>query len=262
MHVGATLRMLRTTSGMSLRALASHIGVSVAYLSRVEHGHDPPPTPDRLSAIAAVLGLPEDLLTDLVESLRPDALAWLGRSTAGRKLAVELHRRRLTPAQLARILDFVEQEFPAARTRQPPMLTKLLTEEQIVLGVTTHRLQDVLEIGALRLGLSGPALQELSAREATNSSSIGAGLLIPHLFGHLPAPKVALLTLTQPLPLPTADGQPIQVLLLLAGLPMGVAGAVFLARAAHLAEAAVIDALLSARTPAAALAVLRQFEQD
>lgn len=46
---GAALRLLRVEAGLSLRALAQRIGVSSAYLSRVEHGHDAIPTPDRLT---------------------------------------------------------------------------------------------------------------------------------------------------------------------------------------------------------------------
>lgn len=45
MHLGATLRLLRTDAGLSLRDLARRIGVSSAYLSRVENGVDAPPRP-------------------------------------------------------------------------------------------------------------------------------------------------------------------------------------------------------------------------
>ncbi len=70
MHFGATLKMLRLASGISQKQLATSIGVSVPYLSRVDHGHDAPPTVDRLKAIAQVLGLPKDSLIELVEELR------------------------------------------------------------------------------------------------------------------------------------------------------------------------------------------------
>jgi PTS system nitrogen regulatory IIA component len=55
MHFGFTLRLMRTTAGFSLRELAARVGVSSAYLSRVEHGHDPIPTLDRLASIARCL---------------------------------------------------------------------------------------------------------------------------------------------------------------------------------------------------------------
>ena len=55
MHFGAALRLLRVDAGVTLRALAERVGVSSAYLSRVENGHDAVPTPDRLADIAAAL---------------------------------------------------------------------------------------------------------------------------------------------------------------------------------------------------------------
>jgi transcriptional regulator with XRE-family HTH domain len=43
MDFGATLRLLRLGSGLSLRDLARRLGVSSTYLSRVENGLDPVP---------------------------------------------------------------------------------------------------------------------------------------------------------------------------------------------------------------------------
>ena len=45
LNLGATLRLLRVEAGLSLRELAARVGVSTAYLSRVENGHDAAPTP-------------------------------------------------------------------------------------------------------------------------------------------------------------------------------------------------------------------------
>ena len=65
MHFGATLRLLRIEAGLGLRELAQRVGVSSAYLSRVENGHDAPPTPDRLATIARILGLSPSVLLEL-----------------------------------------------------------------------------------------------------------------------------------------------------------------------------------------------------
>ena len=61
MHFGAALRLLRVDAGISLRGLAEEVGVSSAYLSRVENGHDAPPTADRLVALAEAIGIPASL---------------------------------------------------------------------------------------------------------------------------------------------------------------------------------------------------------
>ena len=60
--LGGTLRRLRLESGISLRDLARRLGVSSAYLSRVEHGLDAVPTPERLEAMAEELGVPAAML--------------------------------------------------------------------------------------------------------------------------------------------------------------------------------------------------------
>ena len=62
MHFGQTLRVLRTTAGLSLRELARQIEVSAAYLSQVETGKVPPPLPRRIRAIESSLGVPEGYL--------------------------------------------------------------------------------------------------------------------------------------------------------------------------------------------------------
>lgn len=52
---GDMLRYERELAGFGLRQLAVIIGVSPAYLSRVEGGMKPPPTEDRIRLIAEVL---------------------------------------------------------------------------------------------------------------------------------------------------------------------------------------------------------------
>jgi len=71
-HFGATLRMLRIDAGLGLGELAARIGVSSAYLSRVEHGHDPVPTHDRVIAIAQALELPPIVLLEIAQGAGAD----------------------------------------------------------------------------------------------------------------------------------------------------------------------------------------------
>jgi transcriptional regulator with XRE-family HTH domain len=112
MHFGATLQLLRNHAGLSLRGLGLQVGVSAAYLSRVEHGRDAAPTAERVLAIAAALRLPGALLLEILELLGGDAGEWLRATPIGRRLAAELRLRSLSEAQLARVLAFVQREFP------------------------------------------------------------------------------------------------------------------------------------------------------
>lgn len=74
---GAALRLLRTSSGWGLRALSRELGVSAAYLSRVEAGLEPPPSAERLVEIAAAIGVSPDTLGELAGRVAPDLIAFL-----------------------------------------------------------------------------------------------------------------------------------------------------------------------------------------
>ena len=117
---GVTLRVLRHAAGFSLRGMAERIGVSSAYLSRVENGHDPAPTSERLIAIAEVLGLPHALLIELARQTGPAIDGYLMRVPAASALLLGIARRGLGEAEIAQVEAFIDQEFPAAQAGSPP----------------------------------------------------------------------------------------------------------------------------------------------
>src|SRR5687768_13953647 len=136
MHLGATLRLLRVEAGLSLRDLARRIGVSGAYLSRVEHGLDKAPTPERLEAIARELGVPTTLLMEVAHRVSPYLAGYLEQVPGAHTLLLELARRRPTGPQLARLMEVMEEEFPprpAAHEEPVPPLAPLLSPERLVL---------------------------------------------------------------------------------------------------------------------------------
>lgn len=62
MSFGSTIRREREAQEMTLCELARQIGISIAYLSRIERERENPP-PDRLvAALADALGLSQDEL--------------------------------------------------------------------------------------------------------------------------------------------------------------------------------------------------------
>jgi transcriptional regulator with XRE-family HTH domain len=88
---GAFIRREREEKEIGLREMAKKIGVSPTYLSKVERDEFPPPTEDRVRAIAKVIGCdPDDLLaragrvasdlTDIIRE-RPRITADLLRAT-------------------------------------------------------------------------------------------------------------------------------------------------------------------------------------
>jgi PTS system nitrogen regulatory IIA component len=257
MHFGATLRLLRVDAGLSLRDLSRRIGVSSAYLSRVEHGLDAVPTPERLSAIARELDVPPTLLMDAAHRVSPFVTAYLEQEPGARAVVLDLARRQLTDAQLARVREFLDREFPVPAVRkeaQAVRLAPLLSPERIVLGLSCTDLEDALDVAAGRLAAARPGAEAsslaalLRQREEEAPSTVGNGVAVPHAFvsGWEP-PAAALVTLARPLKLDTPDGLPLRMLVVLAGAP-GRAHLMRLAHIARLARDTLADQLSEARS--------------
>jgi PTS system nitrogen regulatory IIA component len=263
MHFGATLRLLRIDAGVSLGALARRIGVSTAYLSRVENGHDQAPTTDRLIEIAGVLDLPQTLLIELAQRVTPFVTSYLADVPAAGHLFLEIARRKLGPAQLARLHAVMDAELPAGPAgRAAPRIAGLLRPERVILRLSCEDLRDAIELAAVRLAAAipgchaGDLAREILRREREAPTAIGRGVALPHARAAASEPIAALVTLAGSLPVPTPDAVPLQLLLVLVGeTPLEL-----LARAARLATADTVAALVQADSPEAALARLRHFE--
>src|SRR5262245_8101459 len=168
MHFGATLRILRMDAGISLRTLAQAIGVSSAYLSRVENGHDAVPTPDRLVAIAKALDLPPHVVLELGHRVTPFVARYLEPVPSASRLFLEIARRDLRGPDLSRVMAFIDREFPARdseRSVPSPRLSSMLVPERVVRGFSCAHLDDVIDVAAARLapeneGLSAPSLSD------------------------------------------------------------------------------------------------------
>jgi PTS system nitrogen regulatory IIA component len=269
MHFGATLRLLRVDAGVSLRALAQKIGVSSAYLSRVENGHDQAPTPDRLIAIARALDLPPTLLIDLAQRVSPFVARYLEDVPSASFLFLEIARRKLNAAQLARVHAFLDAEFPAwgaSAAPAVPRLHQLLTPERVILKLSCSYLGDAIDLAATRLAGAAPGLHaatlaaEIRERERESPTGVGHGVAVPHALDPALEPIAALVTFARPLHVPTPDDVPLQVLLVIVG--GGQAPLELLARAARLATPGTVAELCQATTPEAALARVRNVESE
>lgn len=268
MHFGAALRLLRMESGISLRALAHKVGVSGAYLSRVENGHDPAPTPDRLVAIADAIGVPAAVLLDLAQQTGSAVSGYLQRVPAASSLFLDIAERNLGSAQIARVKAFIDAEFPIRRGRPGPGATRLrdlLTPSRVVLKLSCSQLEDLIDVAVSRLPqVSGLTSREMAARiwtrEQEAPSVLGGGFAVPH--GLVPGalPAAVLVTLARPLAVDTPDGQPVSVALVIVWGESGRRNLDLLARTARLAGSNVADELRAAATPARALSVIEKVE--
>jgi transcriptional regulator with XRE-family HTH domain len=72
MNFGSTVRERRLARGYGLNELAKRLGISPAYLSRIELGHEKPPRDELIERLAAILGIELDELFVKANRLPPD----------------------------------------------------------------------------------------------------------------------------------------------------------------------------------------------
>ncbi|WP_224243120.1 helix-turn-helix domain-containing protein [Hyalangium gracile] len=269
MHLGATIRLLRVDAGLSLRDLARRIGVSSAYLSRVEHGLDAVPTPERLAAIARELDVPPTLLMDVAHRVNPFVASYLEQVPGAGTLFLDIARRRLSSSQLARVRDFLDEEFPArgaSREESAPALAPLLTPERVILKLSCAAMEDARDMAIGRICGATPGVpaarlaEELARREAEASSAVGNGVAVPHAIIEGLTPMAALVTLGKPLRHDTPDGQPLRLLIVLVGGDRGRARLMRLAHVARLASHGLATRLQDAQHPREVLTHLEELE--
>ena len=74
---GETIRDLRVAQDLGLRETATRIGISPAYLSRIERGKERPPRPEVIKELAKVLAADPDVLFRLSSSTDPEVVDYL-----------------------------------------------------------------------------------------------------------------------------------------------------------------------------------------
>lgn len=77
---GTTLRNLRAAQGLGLRETAGRVGISPAYLSRIERGKERPPRPEIIKELARILAADPDVLFRLSATTDPDVADFLNEN--------------------------------------------------------------------------------------------------------------------------------------------------------------------------------------
>ncbi|WP_353632699.1 helix-turn-helix transcriptional regulator [Escherichia coli] len=73
-NFGETIRDLRVAQGLGLRETAIKVGISPAYLSRIERGKERPPRPEVIKELAKILAADPDVLFRLSSSTDPEVV--------------------------------------------------------------------------------------------------------------------------------------------------------------------------------------------
>ncbi len=76
-NFGDTIRNLRVAQDLGLRQTAAKVGISPAYLSRIERGKERPPRPEIIKELAKVLAADPDVLFRLSSSTDPEVVDFL-----------------------------------------------------------------------------------------------------------------------------------------------------------------------------------------
>ena len=76
-NFGETIRDLRVAQDLGLRETATKVGLSPAYLSRIERGKERPPRPEVIKELAKLLAADPDVLFRLSSSTDPEVVVYL-----------------------------------------------------------------------------------------------------------------------------------------------------------------------------------------
>ena len=110
---GETIREMREAQGMGLRTAAERLGISPAYLSRVERGKERPPRPDLVKRMATLLGGDPDLLFRLAESTDPDLAEYIHRIPNVPEFLRTAREMELTSEDFEALIEEVRQRRPS-----------------------------------------------------------------------------------------------------------------------------------------------------
>lgn len=259
-HFGAALRMLRIDAGVGLGELAQRIGVSPAYLSRVEHGHDPVPTPDRVLAIAAALELPPLVLLEIAQGAGAAVASYIERVPEASALFLDLASRDLGAADIARLRAYVDRTLPSRSAARQPRLSELLTPARVIVRAVCSDLEDLVTIASTRItrarDQARDVVHQVLEREEAAPSTTGAGVIAPHAIIAGEDSRAVLVVLARPIKLRTPDTAPVQVAVVLVDPAADRAHLARLAHVVRLASRGLADALASARSAEQAIRIV------
>lgn len=103
-NFGDTIRKLRVAQDLGLRETAGKIGISPAYLSRIERNKEKPPKPEIIKTLAKELAADPDVLFRLSSSTDPEVSGFLNDKPEVMELLRFIKDAAFTPKQLEQLL--------------------------------------------------------------------------------------------------------------------------------------------------------------
>lgn len=112
---GETIRDLRTAQDLGLRETAGKVGISPAYLSRIERGKEHPPRPEVIKDLAKLLAADPDVLFRLSSSTDPEVIDFLHNHREVMSLLRFIIESSFSSDQLVELLRAAEAIKSSAR---------------------------------------------------------------------------------------------------------------------------------------------------
>lgn len=108
-NFGETIRELRVAQDLGLRETAIKVGISPAYLSRIERGKESPPRPEVIKALAKLLAADPDVLFRLSSSTDPDVVGFLHEQPVVMNLLRFIKDTNFTDIEINKLLQTAEE---------------------------------------------------------------------------------------------------------------------------------------------------------
>ena len=117
---GKTIRNLRVAQDLGLRETASKIGISPAYLSRIERGKERPPRPEIIKELAKELAADPDVLFRLSSSTDPEVVEYLHDQPGVMNLLRYIKNANFTESEIQSLIQAAEKIRSHTAEPEPP----------------------------------------------------------------------------------------------------------------------------------------------
>jgi transcriptional regulator with XRE-family HTH domain len=112
---GETIRDLRVAQELGLRDTAAKVGISPAYLSRIERGKESPPRPEVIKELAKTLAADPDVLFRLSSSTDPEVVGYLHETPEVMALLRYIKDASFTASEVMGLMRAAEATRPSDR---------------------------------------------------------------------------------------------------------------------------------------------------
>ena len=114
---GETVRVLREAQSLGLRAAAEQLGISPAYLSRIERGREKPPRPELIRKMATLFGGDADVLFRLAQSTDPELADYVNSVPALPEFLRTAMAARLTSEDFEQLIAQIQKQKTPRKQR-------------------------------------------------------------------------------------------------------------------------------------------------